>query len=220
MNWRNIVSLLLCSGMFVFLTTSVSGSFISGAFGPADTAQESDLVIHGTVTTVEPSGGHPTKIHDVTHPVTIDVHNVFKGEAGNTIMIQVGGSDRVGISTAASFSEGEEVIVMLQKDETTPYREELYYPNSGEPGKYLVTDGTVEVKYPERKRITVEQMQEIVQSPTTVNITNLTTPNISEKDMLTSPDEAKQPTGAVTDDPVEQGGLLTQLWESITALFL
>lgn len=224
MSHQKVLSLFFIVGVFLLFAIGVSGLFFAGAFNPAHLANSSDLVVHGTVTSVEPAGGLSTDRYDVNHPVTLRVIGVFKGNVGDSITIQVGGDNTTGISTAASFSEGEEVVVMLQEQNAAahPYIDKLYYLTAGQPGKFLVTKDTIQLQEPDRKRITVEQMKEIVQNPEAVNITALPAQNIStestEVQDRSDADVTKETAHATSDS--QQDGFFKGLWKSLVSLFL
>jgi len=212
MEWTKIAFyLLLLGGMSTLFAATVSGVWAAGPFSPARLASASDVVVHGTVTTVESSGGLPTDRYEVNHPVTVRVADVFKGAVGDSIRLQVGGDTDTYISTAANFTEGEEVTVMLQQQNASahPHIDTLYYLTAGSSGKYTITDGTVEIREPEQKNITTEQMKEIVQNPETVNITELS---------AQSPDDEAE-TGS-NEQAETQDGFFAQLWQYITSTFM
>lgn len=163
MKTQYIVSLLFLIGVGTLLVTIVSGTFTADAFNPVNAAERSDLIVHGTVTDIGNAGWFmPDDGQDVYHPVTISVKDTFKGVQQEKVTFNVRGGkfllsrSSVMVSTAASFSEGEEVVMMLQE------RNGTYYA-MGQPGKYKVTNGSVQVMEPERKRITVEELRTLVQ---------------------------------------------------------
>lgn len=87
-------------------------------------AQGSDTVVHGTVRRTE-SRWSADKRRIVTD-VEIEVTETLKGQAGSTVLVvQPGG--RVGdigqiVHGLASFSEGEEVVVFLERRGTSAFR--------------------------------------------------------------------------------------------------
>lgn len=194
MNLRNTASLVLLTGVFVLLVSSVSGVWAAGSFNPAKTAQESDVVVHGTVSDITPVGDP-----------TITVIEVLKGEP-ETENIEVYTRKQGTAQTEyGTFSEGEEVIIMLQEHNGT-YPYEMTHSRAS---KYGITNDIIQIKEPVQRNITVEQMKQIVENPETVNITELPAPNHTEDQ-----------TDTVANEQVEkQGGFLTQLWTSITAFF-
>ncbi len=186
-------SLLLVSGLVLLFTPMASASWAQDAFNPITTANESDVIVHGTVVEIQDSGGTPTPMHDTTHPVTLDIHEVIKGNvSGDHLTIQVGGGGGVWISTAASFSMDEEVILLLQQHQSTASSQPIYYLTSGQPGKYTVTNGTVQITEPVTKRITVKDIKQLLREPTTTNLTALPTVNISRQ--YTPPDATRPAT--------------------------
>lgn len=210
------VRVLLVTGLLLLLTAGATGLFASGAFDPERLAESSDVVVRGTVTAVEPSGGLPTDRYDVNHPVTLRVTDVFKGEAGDSITIQVGGSEQTYISTA-SFTEGEDVVVMLQEQDANahPHIDTLYYLTAGHPGKFTVTDGTVQVDEPEQKRVTVDYLKDIVQRTDTADVSGSPERDVEDN----TPDESAHPTGAVTGEPTDVAAVFAQLWNTVSMFF-
>lgn len=87
-------------------------------------AQGSDTVVHGTVRRTE-SRWSSDKRRIVTD-VEVEVTEALKGQAGSTVLVvQPGG--RVGdvgqvVHGLASFSEGEEVVVFLERRGTSAFR--------------------------------------------------------------------------------------------------
>lgn len=87
-------------------------------------AQTADTVVHGTVRRMESrwSGDHRRIVTDVE----IQVTETLKGQAGSTVLVvQPGG--RVGdigqiVHGLASFTEGEEVVVFLERRGTSAFR--------------------------------------------------------------------------------------------------
>lgn len=134
---------VLILSVLIALTTAGAGLFVAGASDPANTARDADLVIHGTVIGVEqcPSGAPSFQSTDVFHPVHVQMQDVLAGNvSGDTVTINVAGSETAGIwvSTAASFSRGEEVVVMLQE------HEDHLYMATGSASKYHVnSSGTI-----------------------------------------------------------------------------
>jgi hypothetical protein len=98
-------------------------------------AQTADTVVHGTVRRMESrwSGDHRRIITDVE----LEVSETLKGQAGSTVLlIQPGG--RVGdigqvVHGLASFSEGEEVVVFLER-----HGSEAFKVKAMAQGKYQV----------------------------------------------------------------------------------
>jgi hypothetical protein len=76
------------------------------------------------------------------------------------------------ISTAAQFSEGEEVVVMLEE------QEDRFYMTTGYATKYEVNNDTIQLLEPERKNITVDKMESIVEN--TTSTTSNTAPEMEE----------------------------------------
>lgn len=177
----------IVGGLIVFLLVSGLGaaSWVEGAFNPADVAQRSDTVVHGVVTETTAS------------TVTINVTDVFKGDTDNPITVQLRGGAGADVSTAASFSAGEEVVVMLQQINGT------VQVTSGQPGKYLVENGTVAIREPEQKRITVGQLRDIVQEPETTNITAIPSAEISGEDGNGQSETAQDPDSGFLNGIVE-----------------
>lgn len=87
-------------------------------------AQTADTVVHGTVRRMESrwSGDRRRIVTDVE----IEVTETLKGQAGSTVLVvQPGG--RVGdigqlVQGLASFTEGEEVVVFLERRGTSAFR--------------------------------------------------------------------------------------------------
>ncbi|WP_414836317.1 hypothetical protein [Candidatus Nanohalococcus occultus] len=145
----------------------VTGLIAAGGHNPEDAAQKSDAVIYGAVSSISESG-------EVTehHPVKIDVIDAFKGNKtellgrnlSNTVTVQVKGTERMDVSTAADFTEGEEVVVMLEEQGGR------YYMTTGYATKYEVSNNdTLQLVAPERKNITVAEMESMVENSTTVS---------------------------------------------------
>lgn len=196
MNWlKTSCSVLLLGSILVLLSSSVAGLWMAGSFNPAKTAPLSDVIVHGTVIEVTPVGDP-----------TIKVIEVLKGEP-ETEHIKVYTRKRGMVqSEYGTFSEEEEVIIMLEEHNGT-YPYEMTHSRAS---KYGITNGTIQLKEPERKNITVAQMKEIIENPETVDISELSVPDSAEDDT----------TGDESNEPVEtRGGFLTQLWASITAFF-
>lgn len=131
--------------IFILLSSLGTASWVEGAFNPENTAQKSDAVIYGEVSETTDFGAR------------ISITKVFKGNPSNPVTVRLRNGPGKDVSTSASFSTGREVIVMLQSVNHT------YQVTTGKPGKYLVKNGTVEIREPEKKRITVEKFQEIIQ---------------------------------------------------------
>lgn len=144
----------------ILLTTGTTGLIVAEAHNPENAASDSNLVVYGTVTDIAGSGAVPEH-----HPVRINASEVFKGDALDTVTVQVKGTERIDISTAASFTEGEEVVVMLEE------RDGRYYMTSGYATKYGVENSTIELVAPERKNITVDEMKSIVEDSSPSNQT-------------------------------------------------
>lgn len=163
----------------IALTTAGAGLFVAGASDPANAARDADLVVHGTVIGVEqcPSGAPSFQSTDVFHPVHIQVQDVFAGNvSGETVTINAAGSELAGVwvSTAASFSRGEEVVVMLQE------HEDHLYMTTGSASKYHVNStglirlsehavnatGDTVPRDPEDRTINLTEMARIVHDAT------------------------------------------------------
>ena len=162
---------LLLSALVLAFTVPVAGSWVGGASDPARAAQDADHIIHGTIIGVEQcSSGAPSfQGTDVFHPVHLAVENVFVGNSTDTVItMDMAGSETAGVrvSTAASFSEGEEVVVMLQE------HEDHLYLNSGANARYPVnSSGIIRLREPEDHNITLTEMAGIIH-----NATNATGP--------------------------------------------
>lgn len=112
-------------------------------------AQSSDTIVHGTVRRMESRwSGDGRKI--VTD-VEIQVTETLKGQAGDTVVVtqpggQVGDIGQV-VSGLASFSQGEEVVVFLERRGASSFR-----VTAMAQGKYQVqrsADGTRVMAVPE-----------------------------------------------------------------------
>ncbi|QGA80856.1 hypothetical protein [Candidatus Nanohalobium constans] len=160
----------------VLLTVSVL-LLVSGAacliaaegHNPENAAEDSEVVVHGIVSNIAGSG--EVAKH---HPVKINVTEVFKGNTSDTVTIQIQGTDRMSVSTAAQFTEGEEVVVMLEE------QEDCYYMTNGYATKYEVSENdTIQLVAPERKNITVAEMESIVEQTSN---SNSTSPEVQQRE--------------------------------------
>lgn len=144
----------------LFLVSNAAGLIAAEGHNPKNAAQDSDLVIHGTVSNIAESG-------EVTehHPIQINVTETFKGNTSDTVKVQVKGTERMSVSTAAQFTEGEEVVVMLED------KEDRFYMTTGYATKYEVNNDTIQLVAPEHKNITLTEMEEIVEN-TALSTTN------------------------------------------------
>jgi hypothetical protein len=90
----------------------------------ASLTQSSDAVVHGTVTKTESrwSGDHKRIVTDVW----VDVSEFLKGKGNKTVVVQQPGGEVDGIgqrvSGLASFAEGEEVVLFLERQGAERYR--------------------------------------------------------------------------------------------------
>jgi hypothetical protein len=160
----------------ILLTAGATGLIAAEGHNPENAAQDSDLVVHGVVSSISSSG--EVAEHQ---PVKIDVIDAFKGNRtellgknlSNTITVQVKGTERMSVSTAAQFSEGEEVVVMLEE------QEDRFYMTTGYATKYEVNNDTIQLVAPEQRNITLAEMENIVEN-TSVSSTNNTNPEMDE----------------------------------------
>ena len=160
----------LLAASILILVSTVTGLIAARGHHPENAAQDSDLVVHGEVSNIAESGEIAEH-----HPVQINVTEVFKGNTSNTITIQVKGTERTSVSTAAQFSEGEEVVVMLEE------REDRFYMTTGYATKYEVSSNdTIQLVAPERKNITVAEMESIVEQTS-----NSTSPEMQQSEERT-----------------------------------
>lgn len=153
----------------ILLTAGATGLIAAEGHKPENAAKDSDAVVHGTVSNIAESG-------DVAehHPVQIDVIDAFKGNRtkllgknlSNTVTVQVKGTERLDVSTAADFTEGEEVVVMLEE------QDDRFYMTTGYATKYEVNNNTIQLVAPERKNITVAEMESIVEQTSNSNSTS------------------------------------------------
>ena len=79
---------VLLAASFLFLVSTVTGLIAAEGHNPENAAQDSDLVVHGMVSSISSSG--EVAEH---HPVKIDVTEVFKGNASDTVTVQVKGTE-------------------------------------------------------------------------------------------------------------------------------
>lgn len=152
-NTYDITGLLLLSVLILLCAASVSGLFSAEAHNLENAAQKSDIVVHGTVIDISSSGD--VENH---HPVVIEAEEVLRGNISGNLTIQVQGSEEYHVSTAANFTENEEVVVMLQE------REKTYYMTAGYATKYEVHNNTVELVEPQPKNVTLDELAEIVEN--------------------------------------------------------
>lgn len=147
---------ILLAASVLIMVSAASGLIAAEAHVPENAANSSDAVVHGTVSNIADSG--EVAEH---HPVVIDVIDVFKGNiSSETVIVQVKGTERMDISTAADFTEGEEVVAMLQEEDGR------YYMTSGYATKYEVGNDSIELLGPEQKNITLQEMESIVENTT------------------------------------------------------
>jgi len=121
MTLRTPLSTLLAAALLIGLPAAATTML---RIELSELAQTSDTVVHGTVRRLESRwSGDRTRI--VTD-VEIQVTETLKGQAGSTVLVvQPGG--RVGdigqvVHGLASFSEGEEVVVFLERRGTSAFR--------------------------------------------------------------------------------------------------
>lgn len=170
----------MLAASILLLVSGVTGLIAAEGHNPENAANSSDAVIHGIVSDIADSG--EVAEH---HPVRIDVFDAFKGNRSelvgrnlpNTITVQVKGTKRMSVSTAAKFTEGEEVVVMLQE------RNDRFYMTTGYATKYEVQNGSIELLEPERRNITVEQMESIVENTTRANQTDIDSGSVTDREM-------------------------------------
>lgn len=121
MTLRSTLSALLAVALLIGLPAAATTML---RIDLPELAQSSDTVVHGTVRRME-SRWSADKRRIVTD-VEIEVAETLKGQAGSTVLIvQPGG--RVGdigqiVHGLASFAEGEEVVVFLERRGTSAYR--------------------------------------------------------------------------------------------------
>lgn len=145
---------ILITTAFLILTSAVTALMAAEARNPENAAAKSDIVVHGNVSSIANSGFVARH-----HPVWINITEVFRGNTSSgTLKIQVEGDKSYSVSTAASFTEGEEIIVMLKE------RNNQYYMTNGYATKYEVQNNSIQLLEPERKNITVDEMQSIVEN--------------------------------------------------------
>jgi len=153
---------MLLVAVFLLLVSTAASIVAAGGHNPENAAQKSDLVIHGNVSSIDYSRdveGH--------HPVQINVSEVFKGNTtSRSVTVQVGGTERMSVSTAASFTEEEEVVVMLEQ------KGRHYYMTAGYATKYEVENGSIQLVAPERRHFTVEEIETIVEDAPASNKTS------------------------------------------------
>lgn len=160
---------LLLTVSVLLLVSGAAGLIAAEGHKPENAAKDSDAVVHGTVSNVAESGEGAEH-----HPVKIDVIDAFKGNRikllgknlSNTVTVQVKGTERMDVSTAADFTEGEEVVVMLEE------QDDRFYMTTGYATKYEVNNDTIQLVAPERKNITVAEMESIVEQTSNSNGTS------------------------------------------------
>jgi hypothetical protein len=148
-------------GSLLLLASSLSSSLIAtGGHVPENIAADSDLVLYGAVDSISNSSSV-----EGYHTVNLEVIESLRGEAGGVVPVEIRGNEEMEVSTAPSFSRGEEVVVMLQE------REDGYYMTRGYASKYEVENNTIELGAPERKNITVAKMESMVEESPAPNNT-------------------------------------------------
>lgn len=148
--------ILVVVSLLVLLISSSTALYATEAFEPDSSAVESDLVVYGNVSSVSGFG-----LIDGYYPVRISVEEVFKGNASDTVTVQVRGDEGMGVSNAADFSVGETVVVMMQEIDGR------YYMTHGYATKYEVENGSI--TYQPNKTLTVQEMEQTVENVTRVN---------------------------------------------------
>lgn len=148
--------ILVVVSLLVFLMSSSTALYATEAFEPDSSAVQSDLVVYGNISSVSSFG-----LIDDYHPVQISVEEVFKGNASDTVTVQVRGDEGVQISNAADFSVGETVVVMMQEIDGR------YYTTHGYATKYEVENGSI--TYQPNETLTVQEMEQTVENATQVN---------------------------------------------------
>ena len=117
-------SLVVGAALALFLTRGQAAATSMLYQDVASLTQSSDAVVHGKVTKTESrwSGDHKRIVPDVW----VDVAEFLKGKGNKTVVVQQPGGEVDGIgqrvSGLASFSEGEEVVLFLERQGTERYR--------------------------------------------------------------------------------------------------